>query len=137
MKATITGRLGPREIQTLRGIARGQTLAEIAHDMRVTKDSVRSYLRDVRTKLGVLTREDAVRVGRHLGYITEGCPTCGRGPNELTAAHDTVDGLAPDVLHHAIRVLARRDPEWWRSQLDRMDRMTHTANQQIALGARP
>lgn len=79
MKATITGRLGPREIETLRGIAAGRSTADIARSLHVTKGSVRSYLRGIYAKLGVPTREDAVRVGRRLGYVTDACPTCGRG----------------------------------------------------------
>lgn len=74
---TTAGRLGPREIQTLRHIAAGHSIAETAHALHVTKGTVRSYLRGIYTKFGVGTREDAVRAGRRAGIVTDACPTCG------------------------------------------------------------
>lgn len=75
---TITGRLGPREIQALRGIAAGQSTADIARTMHVSKETARQYIRRILGKLDAPTREDAVRTGRRLGYVTDACPTCGR-----------------------------------------------------------
>lgn len=72
-------RLGPREIDTLRHLAAGRSLGEAAIEMHVTKGTVRSYLRGIYSKFGVGTREDAARVGRRLGYVTDACPTCGHG----------------------------------------------------------
>jgi DNA-binding CsgD family transcriptional regulator len=74
-----TTRLGPRETDTLRHLAAGRSLGETAIEMHVTKGTVRSYVRGIYTKLGVGTREDAVRVGRRLGHVTDACPTCGMG----------------------------------------------------------
>jgi ATP/maltotriose-dependent transcriptional regulator MalT len=81
MKATISGRLGPREIEVLRGIAREESIADLAARLHIAKGSVRSHIRGIYQKLGVGTREDAVRIGRQLGHVTDACPTCGhRGP---------------------------------------------------------
>lgn len=76
---TATSRLSPRETETLRAIARGQSTAEIARHLHVTKSTIRTYIRGIYQTLGVATREDAVRTGRRLGIVTDACPTCGRG----------------------------------------------------------
>lgn len=72
------GPLGPREIQALRAIAADQSIADIARTMHVSKETARQYIRRVLAKLDAPTREDAVRTGRQLGYVTDACPTCGR-----------------------------------------------------------
>jgi DNA-binding NarL/FixJ family response regulator len=70
--------LGPREIQTLRLVARGLSVSEMATVMGVQRTSVRSYLRDIASKWGTAERADMVRIGRRLGIVTDSCPTCGR-----------------------------------------------------------
>jgi DNA-binding CsgD family transcriptional regulator len=76
---TTTGQqLGPREIQTLRHMARDMSVGQIAASMGVSRGSVRSYIRSIYTKWGTATRADMIRIGRRLGYVTDACPTCGR-----------------------------------------------------------
>lgn len=45
--------LTPREFQTLRGVARGRSTAEIAADLGVSPSTVRSHKAEVRTKLAL------------------------------------------------------------------------------------
>jgi DNA-binding CsgD family transcriptional regulator len=70
--------LAPREIQTLRLVARDMTVSQIAAVMGVQRTSVRSYIHDIAKKWDTADRSDMVRIGRRLGLITDGCTTCGR-----------------------------------------------------------
>lgn len=78
MSTAYASQLTAREIQTLRLIARGMTVTEMATAMGVHRTSVRSYIHDIATKWGTAERADMVRIGRRLGVVTDGCPTCGR-----------------------------------------------------------
>lgn len=74
----LASQLTARETQTLRLIARDLTVSEMAQVMGVQRTSVRSYIHDIAQKWGTAERSDMVRIGRRLGVITDGCPTCGR-----------------------------------------------------------
>lgn len=70
--------LTPREIQTLRLVARGTSIRDMVRVMGVNRGSIRSYLDGIAGKWGTADRTDMVRIGRQLGVVTDGCPTCGR-----------------------------------------------------------
>ena len=70
--------LMPREVQTLRLVARGMSRREMTRVMGVNRGSIQSYLAQIAAKWGTADRSDMVRIGRALGVITDGCPTCGR-----------------------------------------------------------
>lgn len=40
--------------------------------------------------------------------------------DDPAAAHAVVDTVTREQLHHAIRTLAQRDPQWWHRELERM-----------------
>ncbi|MEP0521032.1 MAG: LuxR C-terminal-related transcriptional regulator [Hyphomicrobiales bacterium] len=54
--------LSAREYQTLELIAKGVRPKQIAHELQIGEASVRLYLKNARTKLGVSTKEEAVAV---------------------------------------------------------------------------
>ncbi len=61
--------MSQREIETLRGVARGMPNAVIARHMFVTEDTVKSHLRSVFQKLGAHDRAHAVALGYRHGYL--------------------------------------------------------------------
>jgi len=60
--AAETHGLGPREVETLRWIARGLTHAEIARRMGLTRATVNTYAKRIRSKLKVGSRSDLTRI---------------------------------------------------------------------------
>lgn len=68
---TISGKLGPRELATLRLLARGQDTATIARNLGVKPTTVRSYVRAISTKWHTSNRAEIVTVGRRLGLIPD------------------------------------------------------------------
>lgn len=48
--------LTPREIEVLKGIADDKTYAQIAHNIKLSYDSVKSYANRLRAKLGCDTK---------------------------------------------------------------------------------
>lgn len=78
MTTAYASQLTARETQTLRLIARGMSVSEMAAAMGVQRTSVRSYIHNIAQKWGTAERADMVRIGRRLGVVTDGCPTCGR-----------------------------------------------------------
>jgi DNA-binding CsgD family transcriptional regulator len=69
--------LTPREIQVLRGIAVGLTSKEVAQSMKISPNTVKTYLRLIMVKMGVTTR--AAIVGTLLNHN-------GRGGQSSSAA---------------------------------------------------
>ncbi|MGH8961608.1 MAG: LuxR C-terminal-related transcriptional regulator [Jatrophihabitantaceae bacterium] len=62
-------RLTDREQSTLRSLARGQTVTEIATDWVVAEATVRSHVRGVLTKLGVGSQLAAVAAAQRSGWF--------------------------------------------------------------------
>lgn len=63
--------LTPRERQTLGGLYRGMTYAEIAQYLNVSNHTVPGYIKNLYRKLGVTSRSQAVFKATQLGLIGE------------------------------------------------------------------
>jgi len=61
--------LSPREIDVLRLVARGNANKEIAAQLSLTEETVKSYLRSILAKLGANDRTHAVAIGLKRGII--------------------------------------------------------------------
>ncbi|MFD7032610.1 response regulator transcription factor [Streptomyces sp. NPDC059917] len=66
-EATATTALAPREQEALRHIAAGCTYVQTARSMGLSKHTVDAYLRRIRTKLGINTTAEMVRLAVSLG----------------------------------------------------------------------
>ncbi|EYR62317.1 LuxR family transcriptional regulator [Actinotalea ferrariae CF5-4] len=62
-------RLTPRELEVLRGVARGRTNAQIGADLYITEATVKTHLLRVFGKLGVDDRTHAVTVALERGIL--------------------------------------------------------------------
>ena len=62
--------LTSREMQVLRGIAKGHTSKRLAHDSGLAVPSVETHLRNVFRKLNASNRGEAVSAALKLGLIT-------------------------------------------------------------------
>jgi len=62
--------LTDREVEVLKRIAQGQTIARIANDMRLSVNSVDRQLRSVRRKLAARSTIQAVMKGLRYGYLS-------------------------------------------------------------------
>jgi DNA-binding NarL/FixJ family response regulator len=62
-RAPLTG----RQLDVLRLIARGLANKEIAHELRIAKDTVKQHARAVYTALGIATRSQAARAAERRG----------------------------------------------------------------------
>jgi len=62
-------RLSTRERACLSGIAKGQSAVEISKLLKISPRTVRFHLDNARTKLGVVTRMQAVRKAMRQGLI--------------------------------------------------------------------
>jgi DNA-binding NarL/FixJ family response regulator len=67
-KLTLTS----RELQVLRGIAKGHTTKRLASDLRLAAPSIETHLRNLFKKLGASNRGEAVSAALKLGLITLG-----------------------------------------------------------------
>jgi NarL family two-component system response regulator LiaR len=56
--------LTPREAEVLDRLQRGMSNAEIAHELSVGIETVRTHARNIYSKLGIKTRRDLARIGR-------------------------------------------------------------------------
>jgi DNA-binding CsgD family transcriptional regulator len=63
-------RLGRREVETLRWVARGLTHRQIGTRMGLTEETVNTYLKRIRAKLGVHNKALLTRRAIELGYLT-------------------------------------------------------------------
>ena len=61
--------LAPRELDVLRLMAGDGSYTAIAADLRLKPDTVKSYAKEIRRKLGVSTREGAVEAARTRGWL--------------------------------------------------------------------
>lgn len=61
-------RLTPRELDMILSIARGRTNAEIAQELHLSINSVKSYVRNAYRKLGITRRSQAVAWAASQGY---------------------------------------------------------------------
>ncbi|UNX54344.1 LuxR C-terminal-related transcriptional regulator [Georgenia sp. TF02-10] len=61
--------LSAREIRVLRELATGRPVAVIARRLYVSESTVKTQMRSIYRKLGVHSREDAVRAGRRLRLV--------------------------------------------------------------------
>ncbi|MFI5931008.1 response regulator transcription factor [Actinoplanes sp. NPDC051494] len=61
-------RLGPREVETLRLIAAGMTHRQVARQLGVTEQTVNTYAKRLRRKLGAANKADLTRRAAELGY---------------------------------------------------------------------
>ncbi|MGW3246321.1 response regulator transcription factor [Streptomyces sp. NPDC001070] len=59
--------LAPRERETLRHIAAGQTYLQTARHMGLSKHTVDAYLRRIRAKLGITSTAELTRLAVSLG----------------------------------------------------------------------
>jgi len=64
--------LTSREMQILRGVAKGNTTKRLAHDLGLKAPSVETHLRNIFKKLGAGNRGEAVSSALKLGLITLG-----------------------------------------------------------------
>lgn len=62
--------LAPREIDVLRIVAKGYTLAEVAESLGITRHTASGYLKDVYRKLGVSSRAEATLAATRMGLVT-------------------------------------------------------------------
>jgi DNA-binding NarL/FixJ family response regulator len=61
--------LTDREMEVLRLLARGKSNKEIAHDLQVVEDTIKTHIRHILSKLGVQSRTQAVLTAVRLGLI--------------------------------------------------------------------
>jgi len=63
--------LAPREVETLRWIARGFTQAQIATRMGLTQATVNTYAKRIRAKLNATNKAELTRLAIQLGHLTD------------------------------------------------------------------
>lgn len=68
---TTTDKLGPRELATVRLLARGMQTADIAANLGVKPTSVRSYIACIAKKWGTRDRAEIVQFARRRGLIPD------------------------------------------------------------------
>ena len=56
--------LTPREADVLELLQRGMTNAQLAHELSIGVETVRTHVRNIYSKLGISTRRDLARIGR-------------------------------------------------------------------------
>ena len=62
--------LTERETEVLRLLARGQPNKEIARNLQVVEDTVKTHVRHILVKLGVQSRTQAVLAAMRLGLVS-------------------------------------------------------------------
>ena len=65
-----TAVLAPREIDTLRLVAVGMSNGEVAEVLRLSRETVRAYMRSAMRRLDVHNRTVAVHAARRLGLLS-------------------------------------------------------------------
>jgi DNA-binding CsgD family transcriptional regulator len=61
--------ISPRETDILRGVARGQTNAEIGDAIGLARNTVKAYLQSAMRKLGARNRVEAIARAREFGIL--------------------------------------------------------------------
>ena len=61
--------LTPRELDVLRGIAKGQSNKAIAFDLNIVEHTVKNHIKSILSKLDVTDRTGAAMVAVRRGYI--------------------------------------------------------------------
>jgi DNA-binding NarL/FixJ family response regulator len=69
-----SGSLAPREIETLRWIARGFTQAQIAYRMGVSEATINTYAKRIRAKLNASNKAELTRKAIQLGHLSDDRP---------------------------------------------------------------
>jgi len=69
-----SGGLAPREIEALRWIAMGFTHAQIATRMGLSRATVNTYAKRIRTKLNVGNKAELTRMAIELGHLSDARP---------------------------------------------------------------
>lgn len=64
--------LTPREIDVLRLVAKGYTLAQVAESLAISRNTASGYLKDVYRKLSVTSRAEAALEATRLGLVVPG-----------------------------------------------------------------
>ncbi|MCF2706687.1 response regulator transcription factor [Arcanobacterium haemolyticum] len=64
-----TSPLTDREVDVLRAVAEGGTIADIAHDLVLSQGTVRNYVSAAMAKTQARTRAEAVRIARDAGWL--------------------------------------------------------------------
>ena len=67
--AGATASLSPRQLQVLQAVAEGLENKQIAHRLKVSEATVKTYLKAIFATLGVTGRAEAVAVGLRMGII--------------------------------------------------------------------
>jgi DNA-binding NarL/FixJ family response regulator len=62
--------LGPREVETLRYLAAGLTHRQAAQRLHVTEQTVNTYAKRLRRKLGAANKAELTRKAAELGYLS-------------------------------------------------------------------
>lgn len=63
--------LGPREVETLRWIARGFTQAQIASRMGLSQATINTYAKRIRAKLKATNKAELTRIAIELGHLSD------------------------------------------------------------------
>ena len=71
--------LSGREVEVLRGLAGPGSLREVADELYISRNTIKTHTRALYAKLGVGTREEAVRRGRELGLVGGGLARSTKG----------------------------------------------------------
>jgi DNA-binding NarL/FixJ family response regulator len=66
--------LAPREVETLRWIARGFTQAQIATRMGLSEATINTYAKRIRAKLKATNKAELTRLAIQLGHLTDDRP---------------------------------------------------------------
>ncbi|MFC4909521.1 LuxR C-terminal-related transcriptional regulator [Actinomadura gamaensis] len=70
-EAPAVGELSPRELDVLSRVARMMTTEEVADDLCLSVNTIKTHLKSIYRKLGVTRRGEAVRRARSLGLLAE------------------------------------------------------------------
>jgi ATP/maltotriose-dependent transcriptional regulator MalT len=62
-------KLSPRELDVLRGLARGSTYSDIGAELFLSENTIKTHVSNLYAKLGVSRRSDALSVGRGLNLL--------------------------------------------------------------------
>jgi DNA-binding NarL/FixJ family response regulator len=67
----LAGRLSPRELEVLSALARGLSTEAVASELGLSPHTVRNHVRAICSKLGAISRSEAVAVATRAGIVLE------------------------------------------------------------------